>query len=297
MNLVRDSRRARALEERLVWMLGCGRSGTTWLLNMLGQLPDVDGMNEPLIGAHLSIRISSVSNVEQADDKTVYSLRRGSPDYFFYEGRRDEWQPALRALLLAGLHGRRPDDPRTLLVLKEPNGSVAAPLIMSALPRSRLLFVIRDGRDVVDSALDAVSGGWVTKEYGAKVDSQRERAAFLVKSAQHWVDSIEAVHEAYEAHDPALRLRITYEDLRAHTADVLEQIATWMGRPVPRARAEEIASAAAFESVPADKRGPGMFVRAAQPGLWEERFDESEKAELERVMGPMLAEMGYSPAR
>src|SRR5258706_5553456 len=147
-------------------MLGCGRSGTTWLLNMLCQLPDVDGMNEPLIGAHLSVRVSSVSNVDDANDKTVYAVRHGSLDYFFADQRRAEWQPALRALLLAGLHGRRPDHPNTLLVIKEPNGSVAAPLLMSALPHARLLFVVRDGRDVVDSALDAVSGGWVTKEYG-----------------------------------------------------------------------------------------------------------------------------------
>ena len=137
----------------------------------------------------------------------------------------------------------------------------------------------------------------MTKEYGSKVGSEHERATFLARSAQHWVDSITAVQEAYEVHDPSRRLRITYEDLRAHTPDVLEQIASWMGRPVPRARVEEIAASAAFEAVPKDKRGPGQFVRAAQPGLWSERFDETEKAALDRIMGPMLAEMGYEPTR
>ena len=42
------------------------------------------------------------------------------------------------------------------LIIKEPNGSVGASLMMEALPESRMIFLMRDPRDVVASRLDAV---------------------------------------------------------------------------------------------------------------------------------------------
>ena len=42
------------LESRLVWLFGSPRSGSTWLLQMLGEHPRIVPINEPLIGFHLS---------------------------------------------------------------------------------------------------------------------------------------------------------------------------------------------------------------------------------------------------
>ena len=43
---------------------------------------------------------------------------------------------------------------RDYLVVQEPNGSIGSPLLMEALPESRMIFLISDPRDVVASALD-----------------------------------------------------------------------------------------------------------------------------------------------
>ena len=40
------------------------------------------------------------------------------------------------------------------LVVKEPNTSEAADTLVKLLPSSRVVFLVRDGRDVVDSMLD-----------------------------------------------------------------------------------------------------------------------------------------------
>jgi len=63
----------------------------------------------------------------------------------------------LRTLLLErfGAHLRRAGGSDPLCVIKEPNGSQGAGFILFRLPCSRLLFLLRDGRDVVDSELDA----------------------------------------------------------------------------------------------------------------------------------------------
>ena len=47
------------------------------------------------------------------------------------------------------------------LIIKEPNGSIGAPLMMEALPESRMILLVRDPWDVIASFLDARrEGGW-----------------------------------------------------------------------------------------------------------------------------------------
>ena len=284
---------ARARERRLVWMLGFGRSGTTWLLNLMCQLPGVEGVDEPLIGAHLGLSVGASLGGAIQEDRTLYEASRSRKSYFFSDSRRDVWEPALRRLVLAGLTERKPS--KALVVIKEPNGSAAAPMIMSVFPSSRLLYVVRDGRDVVDSALDAWSGGWATEQLGTNVGTGDDRLAMLANLARNWVRINSIVQAAYEAHRTDLRLRITYEDLLADTPGLLGRIAAWLGREVPRPQLEAIAERLAFGSIPEDKRGPGKFVRAAQPGLWREHFDAKDREILHETMGSMLAEMGYPP--
>lgn len=283
----------RARERRLVWMLGFGRSGTTWLLHLLCQLPRVDGRDEPLIGAHLGIPTAAALGGMISDGRPLYEVSRAREGYVFSDARRAEWEPALRRLILVALIDKR--RPKNLVVVKEPNGSMAAPMIMSVFPRSRMLYVVRDGRDVVDSAVDAWSDGWATKQLGARVGSAEERAALIATVARNWVEVNRTVEAAYDNHAPALRLRVSYEELLADTPGVLGRIASWLGRDVERPRLEAIAEHFAFTAIPEDQRGPGQFVRAAQPGLWREHFDARDRAVLDEIMGPMLAEMGYTP--
>jgi len=49
----------------------------------------------------------------------------------------------------------------------------------------------------------------------------------------------------------------------------------------------------AFEQIPSDRRGPGQFARAATPGLWRDSFSDEERAAVEQIAGPKLAELGY----
>src|SRR4029079_3334604 len=141
----------------------------------------------------------------------------------------DVWRPEARRLTLARLRaiieraelaGLRlpPDWP--LLVVKEVDDSHAADVVLSLFPRSRMIFLVRDGRDVLDSLLDAnrPSGwlskvGWGTGEF-ASGDAPPEWSA---RHCRNWVARMNACSAAYEAHDPELRRMVRYEDLRANT--------------------------------------------------------------------------------
>jgi hypothetical protein len=130
-------------------------------------------INEPYISHHVSPALGESAII------TLHSYRRDAPDYFLSDRYAEAWRAPLRTLVLARLaaqadaiserHSLR--DP--LAVIKEPNGSLGADLVMSLFPRSRLILLLRDGRDVVDSMLDAQApGAWLATLQPAPRSSQ-----------------------------------------------------------------------------------------------------------------------------
>ena len=189
-----DSSDLDSVERRLVWMMGSPRTGSTWLLRLLlhpwgvGRTPtgidpsrfrprggNVIPINESYIAHHFGPMRDPLPPPEAADDTSVVlnDLRRGDPAYFFSDEYADAWRQPLRELALKrfqaqslraeAAHGLR--EPQ--IVIKEPNGSHAADLIAELFPSSRMIFLLRDGRDVIDSMMDADSaGGWRTRTEG-----------------------------------------------------------------------------------------------------------------------------------
>lgn len=285
-------RRRRSPEPRLVWIFGSPRSGSTWLLNLLAADPGVAKMDEPGIGIHLGVSAEAVIGLpsDQGRPFRALDMRSQSPDYFFADAHRDVWEPRLRDLICARMEvaarGLR------WLAIKEPHGGDAADLLMRLLPRSRMVFLLRDGRDVVDSELDAVSaGGWALQRLPGQAPVA-DRNTYLSGRALTWLRRTEIVQRAYDAHEPALRMLIRYEDLLDDRDEQLARLASWLDldEPALLAAGRELA----IERV-AD-RGPGRFVRAGSPGLWRENLSADEQAVLAEILGPKLRELGYEAA-
>lgn len=283
--------RRRALEKRIVWIFGSPRSGSTWLLQLLAEHDRVVPINEPNIGLHLGPFVSDHPATQAADlDLSNFTYNRlGSEvsQYFFSRRYSNVWEPALRDLIVRrmAVHGDR----RKLIVCQEPNGSQAADVILRVLPRSRLLFLLRDGRDVVDSELAAFStGSWMSK----RVEQFRgigpgSRAGFIDQSARKWVWRTEVVREAFEEH-PGPKLLLRYEELLAQTLRELTRAMEWLGLDTGGVgRVVEKHSFAHADS------GPQKFARAAQPGLWRDNLSSEEQMLITGIMGPTLGRMGY----
>jgi Sulfotransferase family len=293
----------RGVEERLVWIFGSPRSGTTWLLNLLAEHEHVVTIDEPGIGQHLGMFTSDLMSVPAASiapDKTLaLHARVESPDYFFARHYESSWAPALKELLLArfAAHLRsmsRRDD--SLCVIKEPNGSQAAEILASLLPRARLLFLLRDGRDVLDSQLDAAqAGSWLDRAFGGgQKMGERERIAYLEEMAHRWLQRAIIFDRAYDRHPADLSLRIKYEDLLADPERHLATIVGWMGLSIDQAEIGRIVAHHSFDAVPAERKGSGEFARAASPGLWRTNLSAAEQEAVEAIIGPKLAEIGYA---
>ena len=61
------------------------------------------------------------------------------------------------------------------MVIEEPNGSIRAPLMMEALPESRMILLVRDPKDVVAFAPDARREGSWRKKTRAETAIGRRR--------------------------------------------------------------------------------------------------------------------------
>jgi sulfotransferase family protein len=291
-----------ALESRVVWIFGSPRTGSTWLLRMLAEArsPGVATINETWAGELFNRGFAWPQDGTLKITSSAAS-HASLPGWVFAPEREPLWRPLMRAFLLEGfehqlVHGQALTDwPRPYLVVKEPNTSEAADTLVKLLPRSRVLFLIRDGRDVVDSMLDlfTTAGYGPAEELGWDGLPPEERHNFLLGSAANWVYRMDVVERACELAGPEAVLRVRYEDLFAATAPELVRIARWLGVEASGDWAAEVASRHAFERIPEEERGGGKFHRAATPGLWRQNMGDAEHEVLHEVMRDKLRELGY----
>jgi hypothetical protein len=291
-----------SVESRVVWLFGSPRSGSTWLLRMATEHPSIVGMNEPTIGYHLSPFLSNEPGYRAEDlDLGTFTLRRvmeDDPERFFAAKYTDVWLPDLRRLLndrlLAHLErevgGTAPID--ALLLVKEPNGSQSADVIMRAQPSARLLFLLRDGRDVVDSELASFAvGGWQEQSFAhMRGIGEAERLDFVTRSAYQWLWRTEIVENAFAEHrGPKHMLR--YEDLLREPERRLGELFEWLGVPLEGLDVAAVVERLAFERLP--HRGPDRQNRFATPGAWRDNLRPGERAAVEDVLGTKLRQLGY----
>lgn len=290
---------------RTAWILGSSRSGSTWLLRMLSELPNVVGIDETHIGHHLGVWRPISLAWATADDEpqltTYREIKRSRTDYLFSDRYRHIWEPALARLVTERLSAQvaelAPAIPDPVVVVKEPGGSEVADLIVSLLPKTRLLFLLRDGRDVVDSWLDAYRPGtWARHEgtYSLRGDS---RLAFIRWQAAVWSFRTRAVQRAYEMLPEARRVFLRYEDLIGEPEAELGRLAQALDLEVDPEQVRDVVARHRYWSVPPGERGSGRRIRWAEPGRWRSTMTEEEIAAMAEIMDPILVDYGYAPTR
>ncbi len=292
----------------MILQLGSPRSGSTWLMHLLSDHPAIVTVNEPLIGRYLGQFMCDLPGADAAElDTSNFTLRRLQRDkasQFFSEAYSDVWLPALRSMMIERFHAQGARDgasipaARRLILIKEPNGSESADVIMRALPRARLLFLLRDGRDVVDSELAAnLAGSWVSREFpGLPGVVESNRMAYVTQSAYKWLWRTSTVQEAYASH-PGPKLIVRYEDLLVDPRHWVTTIFTWLGLDNAPAVVEATVRRHSFDAMAQDltagRTGSREFFRSASPGSWRKNLAPAEQAKLNEILGEKLHELGY----
>jgi hypothetical protein len=269
--------------ENVVWIFGTGRSGSTWLGSMMAGLDGCAMWNEPLVG-----------NLFGNFHYFRVGGRKPGGQYILGEPYKETWLGPMRDLVLGGAAARFPEvSGDGYLIIKEPNGSIGSPLLMEALPESRMIFLIRDPRDVVASSMDARSEGSFLQE---RRDGQRRMSrpdrnpnAYARLRASTYVQQMEKTGQAYEAHR-GLKVLVRYEDLRADTLKTMKRIYSALEIPVEEAELARSVEKHSWENIPVEEKGEGKFHRKAKPGGWREDLSARQVEIVEDITVPLLNE-------
>lgn len=286
-------------EHRLAWIFGSSRSGSTWLLRMLSDLDGVVPVDDPHLGHHLGvwrpIPLAWAACEDPPELRTLLEVKAAEPGYFFAERYRAAWREPLRQLIAARFEAQAAeagvgDAEEAAFVVKEP-GSHVAPFLAELFPQSKVIFLLRDGRDVVDSWLDAYSEGSWAIPGGAFPVSKEGRIPLIKWLAAVWAYRSRAAKEAYDSRSPEDRVLIRYEDLRGEPGRCVRRICEMVG--VDPARVPEAVEAHRFEKVPRAARGRRRMIRQARPGGWRDNLSPAERETLHEALGDALTEFGY----
>jgi hypothetical protein len=264
----------------LIWVFSPGgRSGTSWLAAMIKNSLGGRLWNEPLVGKMLG--------------EFYYRRLNRTPNFIFGDNYRESWKRGIGLLILDGVRARHSDATEKFVVIKEPSGTIGAPLLMQALPESRMVLLVRDPRDIISSVLDGhKEGNWsgqgrrwrtATDDRVPNLDPDamaKRRAHRLMEHATH-------AREAYDAHGGP-KTRLTYEELRADSLATMQRLFTELEVPFDQDRLREVVDKHTWENLPDEEKGEGKIRRKAKPGGFEEDLTPQQRATIEEITAPLL---------
>ncbi len=232
------------LEKNLVWIFASRRSGTSWFSNQLLSFNTLH-LNEPLIGIHLADFVPSGKTLERRIDKQ--STRE---HYFFSEAFKKTWKHYLRKLILNRINAQF-QNTSSKIIIKEPNGSAAADIISECLPSSKIIILLRDGRDILNSNISQISEGGYAVKTGIRSTPllEKNRIKSINSRSRIWVKLIEILLKTFENHNKELRIKVRYEDLRQNTLQELKKIYEFLKIDITDEKLQEIISKYSFENL------------------------------------------------
>ncbi len=262
-----------------LFIVGCPRSGTTWVQRMLRALPGAVGGEESHFFEAFAPALDFYRRAA-AEPRQVGPVCYLDPESFLNELRR-LWVVFHEPLLGA--------EPTTRVLVEKTPGHVRfAREISEVLPRARFLHLIRDGRAVVSSLL-AASSTW-----GRTWAPGRAGGA-----ARMWRDHVQ--------HGLAIRtlvgeeryLEMRYEDFREDPISSLRETARFTGLD---ATDEELHEAVRLNDATAVLSGggdaawskePAGFLRRAAPDAWRDELSRWQLLKVQHYAGATLRKLGY----
>ncbi len=269
---------------RLVWIFGCARTGSTWLAGMLSDIGENALWDEPLVGRLFG---------------NLYYLGKQRRGKRFIlgdpESLRDE---LIRNFVIGAAQAKFPQILQGgALIVKEPNGSVGAPLLSAALPESRMIFLVRDPRDIRASIKDATAEGGFRHE---RMERLREENRIGPPNPDHmagkegleYVVNLRQGRDAYYSHEGP-KVLVKYEDLRTDPLGEMRRIVSAVGLPVGDDELVGIVHRHSWEHLPSDEKGEGKRRRKASPGGWRDDLTDEQISQVESEAGDLMDEFGY----
>ena len=266
----------------MIWIFGSARTGSTWLVSMMGGTFGNRWWREPLVGALFG---------NFHDNSLAPHFER--QHFILSDATRESWLAGIRAFVLNAVGTHYGGD--EYVTVAEPNGTLGASLLMEALPESRMVLLVRDPRDVVASVIDASrEGAWHHErrknDPGWTSSADEDPDTLAQERAERYLQQVGAAKRAYDAHTGP-KVLVRYEELRADTLGTMKRLYSALGVPVDEGGLARVVHKHSWENIPEEKRGEGKFYRKARPGGWREDLTAGQVAAVEEVTAPLLEEL------
>lgn len=251
--------------EGQVFLLGFPRSGTTLL-------------EQALAGHSRVAALEEAPTLAQAQDRFLSSAAGLDRLARLSQAEAQDWRGRYWRTVAA--HGV--EAPGRLFLDKAPAGTLWLPLIAKLFPRARVLFALRDPRDVVLSCLrNAFQMNAMTYEFTA------------LETTAACYDAGMGLAEACRAALPVPVLEVRHEALVADFAGSLEGIAAFIGLEATPDMLD-VAATARRRSVRTPSAGQVRAgLNAGGIGRW--RAYAAQLAPVAPILAPWVARFGYPP--
>ena len=208
-------------EDRVIFVLGAPRSGTTWLTSLLLAHPDAAGLEHGETWIFQALRdLWSNDDLSRwlTRPRLAQAVRRFVDDAF--ASHRDRTRPAA-----------------TFYVEKSPAHVFRLPEMAATYPDAAYVHIVRDGRDVARSVVEMEHG-----------------TGDIAVAARYWAESVRAVRN--HAHLLPRFREVRYEDLVADPVAGVTDLMTWAGLRVDGGTTEAVAARAAVRVSRRGTTGP-----------------------------------------
>lgn len=253
----------------LVLIVGCARSGTSILGELVAAHPEVKYIFE----AHSIWELGGLGE----NDSHRLTARNATP---VVSQQVREWFQAQ-------------SEGSPVLLEKNPRNILRVPYVHAIFPEARIIHIVRDGRDVACSMVP----GCGREEWGhLKPPSWRElfkNYSGVERCARAWKDILEI---GLQDLGTIPHMQVRYEDLLANPAAQAARILGYIGlemHPQVQAFCQRIAN---DTSSPYHAKNQDSWYEndhRLRIGRWRENLSTQEQASITDLLSPVLARLGY----
>lgn len=267
----------------LVFLVGCPRSGTTWLQSMLACHPSIYSGPE----THFFV---SFSRFEEKF-KHPPALNVGPSAYL----KESEFYKSIRELFWC-LISKLPPPKRkpSYFIEGTPHHCDYAEFILRTFPDARFIHLIRDGRAVVASLL-RISKTWGADWAPNTVKRATKMWQWRVRQGQKIIQLTQSSNQYID---------VRYEDLRQNPQQYLPRLFEWLGLPIDESLIDLAVDSTcikkvqtsnkAFPTIPKwNEKYPRDFFGPAPCNVNDIQLSHVQRLAVEYIAGDLLLKLGY----
>lgn len=248
-----------------VFISGHARSGTTLVHNIMKVHPKIAGGEETRLFRHFYDMVEFSERKKRAqgiysfhkDKAFIYDLiKKFVSEYYFTFAQKNE---------------------KGIFVEKTPSHELSLPLIKYCFPDAKIVYCLRDGRDV-----------WLSHVELSRHDPDWKEAAVIKDVATSWSESVNVCFNQKEFNKSQL-LVVRYEELKSEPLKQIKQMYEFCG-----VKTEEIPKTAFSKVVESNifaERHKNYQV--GFPGKWKTHMSASDKKVFKKIAGNELLRAGY----